>query len=284
MNSIEILILFLLFAAIAYFVHTGIQLFSKGWSGYEQKYIQGAEQTLESMYLTIPAQNILYLSIAFFVLTSLFVSLFSGSWTFGLILGVIFFFIPFISIKLLKKRRDAAFAIQLVGGLGAMGNAIKAGLSLPQAIDVVHREMDNPIAQEFRLVAHEIHFGADIVDALGHLEERMPNPDLSLIVTAISVAREVGGNLSEIFGNISNTIRERQTLDKKVKAITAQGKMQGTALCCVPILLGGALTYMYPDMMAPMYETNIGILLIILCVIMLITGWFFIVKLTAIDF
>jgi tight adherence protein B len=284
MNTVEILILFILFSAIAYFVHTGIQLFSKGWSGYEEKYIKGAEQNLESMYLTIPAQNILYLSVASFLLVSLFVSLFSGSWTIGIMLGVASFFIPFIALKFLKKRRDSLFAIQLVGGLGAMANAIKAGLSLPQAIDVIHREMDNPIAQEFKVVAHEIHFGADIVDALKNLEERMPNPDLALIVTAISVAREVGGNLSEIFDNISNTIRERQTLDKKVKAITAQGKMQGTALCLVPIMLGGLLTYMYPEMMAPMYETTIGIMLLVMSALMLIVGWFFIVKLTTIDF
>lgn len=284
MDLIELSILTLLFSAIAYFVYLGMTLFSKGWSGYESKYIQGAEQTLDAMYLTIPGQNILYLSLACFFLVTLFASLLSGVWLLGIVLGGLSFFIPVISIKVLKAKRDANFAVQLVGALGAMSNAIKAGMSLPQAIDVVHKEMDNPIAQEFRLVAHEVHFGADIVDALKHLEERMPNPDLALIVTAISVAREVGGNLSEIFENISETIRERQTINKKVKAITAQGKMQGTALCCVPILLGGVLTFMYPEMMQPMYETTPGILLLIGCGLMLITGWFFIAKLTRVDF
>ncbi|MBF0197531.1 MAG: type II secretion system F family protein [Planctomycetes bacterium] len=284
MIGTEAFILLLLFAAIAYICHTGFDLFSKGWSSYEEGYIQGAEKTLDAMYLTIPAQHLAYLSLTSFFIVTIFVSLLSGSWPFGLILGIVALLTPIFVLRGLKKRRDKLFGIQLVGGMSNMGNALKAGLSLPQAIDLIHQEMDNPIAQEFRLLSHELHFGTDMPTALGHLEERMPNPDLSLMITAINVSMEVGGNLSDIFENISDTIRERQTVEAKVKALTAQGKMQGTVMCMIPIGLCTALTVMYPDMMAPLYETTIGMILIGICIIMLICGWLLIAKLTKIDF
>ena len=284
MTLLEFLILLLLFSAIAYICYCGVELFGKGWSSYEGRYIAGAEQTLDAMYLTIPAQHLTYLSLASFFIVTLFVSLLTTSWVLGIILGMIGLLGPTVSLKVLKSRRDKLFGIQLVSALNNMGNALKAGMSLPQAIDLVHQEMDNPIAQEFRLLAHELHFGTDMEEAFFHMEERMPNPDLSLMVTAINVAREVGGNLADIFENISGTIRERQALEAKVKALTAQGKMQGTVLCLIPVGLGTVLTLFYPGMMRPMFETNIGLLLIGFCVVMLITGWFFIVKITTIDF
>jgi tight adherence protein B len=121
-------------------------------------------------------------------------------------------------------------------------------------------------------------------EALKNLEKRMPNQDLSLVVTAINISMDVGGNLSDIFDNIANTIRERQTLEAKVKSLTAQGKMQGTVMCMIPIGLLSILSTLYPEMMAPLYESNEGIFTLIFCAFMLVAGWFSIAKLTQIDF
>ena len=280
----ELIILLLLFAAISYFIHTGIKLFSKGWSGYEEKMMQGAEKNLDAMYLTIPSQHISYLALACFFITTMVFLVLSGSWVVSLMVGTVALSFPLLLLRVLKKRRDRLFGLQLVPALNNMGNALKAGLSLSQAIDLIHREMESPISQEFRLLARELHFGESMAHALSHLENRMPNQDLSLMVTAVNISSEVGGNLANVFENISTTIRERQTLEAKVKSLTAQGKMQGTVMCLIPVGLGGILTVLYPDMMRPLYETNMGYALMGVCTVMLITGWFFIVRLTRIDF
>jgi tight adherence protein B len=282
--STEILILILLFGGISYFVHTGIELFSNGWSSYENKMLDGAEQTLDSMYLTIPTQHITYLALTCFFILSITFYILSGSLVAAMLMGTAGLTLPMFLLKYLKKKRDKTFGLQLVPALSNMGNALKAGLSLTQAIDLIHSEMDGPISQEFKLLSHELHFGETLSSALNNLEKRMPNQDFSLVVTAIKISTEVGGNLSEIFSNIATTIRERQALEAKVKSLTAQGKMQGTVMCMIPIGLGTALTVLYPEMMSPLYETQIGIFTMIFCVMMLIAGWFSIAKLTEIDF
>ena len=293
----ELLILILFFGTIVYFVHTGIELFSKGWTSYEERMSAGkglatiegkvnfsTEKTLDAMFLTLPPQLLTYLSLASFFMVTLMVSLLLSNWSLGLFLGILALALPLVSLKVLKKRRDALFGIQLVSGLNNMGNALKAGLSLPQAIDLVATEMDNPIAQEFRLLSNELKLGTPLDEGLAHLEDRMPNPDLTLAVTAINISTEVGGNLSEVFENISGTIRERQVLAAKVKALTAQGKMQGTVMCMLPVGLVGILSSLFPDMMRPLFHTTAGMVVIVISIVMLTLGWLFMVKITQVDY
>jgi tight adherence protein B len=283
-DSLELLILLLFFFGVCIFVNIGVKMFQVGWSGYEEKVTSGAEKQLEAMYLTMPAQHVFYLSLASAFMSFFITFVVLGSWSFSLVMGLLALSVPSLTLVSLKRRRDRHFGEQLVPALGNMGNALKAGLSLNQAMDLIHREMDNPIAQEFRLVAQELRFGENLVEALQHLEKRMPNPDLSLMVTAIHISTEVGGNLAEVFEHISETIRDRQTLEAKVKALTAQGKMQGFVMCGIPIGLGAILTAMHPDMMAPLYTTGAGMVLMVVIAIMLVMGWVMINKLTRIEF
>jgi|SaaInlStandDraft_1057018.scaffolds.fasta_scaffold27659_4 tight adherence protein B len=280
----EIPILILLFGAIVYFAYVGFELFSKGWSSYENKVTGGTEETLESMYLTIPTQHIIYLCLASFCTIALFVSLLFGNGLAGLILGSGAFLLPWFGLRFLKAKRDRLFGEQLVPALGNMGNALRAGMSLPQAIELIHQEMDNPVAQEFRFLSHELKLGTDMPTALGNLERRMPNEDLSLMVTAVNISSDVGGNLSDIFENIAETIRDRQVLTAKVKSLTAQGKMQGVVMCMIPVGLGTVLTFFYPNMMAPLYETNTGMVVLGISFVMLVLGYASITKLTKVDF
>ena len=283
-THVEGLILLLLFGGVCTFVFIGVKLFSVGWAGYEEGVTSVSERQLEAMYLTIPAQHVLYLSLgtAFGLFLTLF--LLAGSWSFSVLMGLLGLGVPSVALSYLKRRRDRLFGEQLVPALGNMANALKAGLSLNQAIDLVHREMSNPIAQEFRLVSQELKFGERLPEALKHLEDRLPNADLPLVVTAINISTEVGGNLADIFGNIADTIRDRQTLERKVKSLTAQGKMQGFVMCGIPVGLAVILSLLYPDMMAPLYETVPGVLLMVVMFVMLSMGWYMIAKLTRIDF
>jgi len=269
--------------AVALFVLVGFQLFSSGWQSYEERYVEGASRTLDSMYLTIPMQHLIYVSFASSVLIGVMSGLVFGSIAWGVILGLVGFALPSLAIRWLKKRRDVKFREQLVDALMNISNSLRAGFSLHQAFDMVQREMPNPISQEFRLVNQQLRFGLSMEEALGNLLGRMPSEDLDLVVTAITISRDVGGNLTEVFDNIADTIRSRHRLYGKIRALTAQGKWQAALICSLPPLLGIAINAINPKLMEPVYSTIYGWGLIALIVALQILGIATILKIVNID-
>ncbi len=269
--------------AVALFVLLGFQLFTTGWQSYEEKYVKGAGRTLDTMYLTMPIQHLIYLSFASCVVIGLLVGMLFGSIAWGVILGMLGFTLPTLAVRLLKKRRDARFRFQLVDALTNVSNSLRAGFSLHQAFGLVQREMPNPISQEFRLVNQELRFGVNMEDALGNLMGRMPSEDLELVVTAITISRDVGGNLTEVFDNIAETIRSRHRLYGKVRALTAQGKLQAALICSLPVLLAIAINAINPALMKPVYTTVYGWGMIALIVILQVVGVLTILKIVSID-
>ena len=183
----------------------------------------------------------------------------------------------------LKNARDKAFGLQLVDALVNMGNSLKAGFSLNQALELVQREMENPMSQEIRLVTQEIRLGVSVENALQHLLERMPSQDLDLVVTAITISREIGGNLTEVFDNIADTVRERHRIGGKIDALTAQGKLQGIIISLLPIGVGVALNLINPKKMEPMFNTFLGWLMIVGILGLEALGMFVIFKIVSIE-
>ena len=119
-----------------------------------------------------------------------------------------------------------------------MANGIKSGTNPQQAMQRVVEIMANPIKAEFSQVITQTQFGQSFEEALNDLGERIPRPDVQMFVTAINILKETGGNLSETFQTIVSTIRERQKLEKKISAMTAQGIMQGIIVSCIPFVMG----------------------------------------------
>jgi tight adherence protein B len=283
MHPIEIPIMLAGAGSAVLFVWIGYRLFSQGWQSYEERYVKGASRTLDAMYLTLPMQHLVYLSFASAGLVGCLVGLVFGSLAWGVITGVVGFGLPTLAVRTLKKRRDAKFREQLVDALVNISNSLRAGFSLHQAFDLVQREMPNPISQEFRLLNQELRFGASMEDALGHLHDRMPSEDLDLVVTAITISRDVGGNLTEVFDNIASTIRARHRLYGKIRALTAQGKWQAALICSLPVLLGIGINMVNPALMEPVYRTVWGWGLIALIVLLQVLGVVFIMKIVNID-
>lgn len=271
------------FAAVTLFVWTGVRLFARGWAGYEQRYIGGAERTLDSIYLTIPPQHVVYLSVVCFVVLGLLASWLFGNLLVGMAFGTPGLFVPKLLLWWLKRRRDRRFDEQLVDALLNMGNSLKAGFSLPQALELIAREMDNPMGQEMRLVVQEMRLGVQMEEALLHLHRRMPSQDLDLIITSILISRDVGGNLTEVFDNIAYTIRERHRIEGKIRALSAQGKLQGFVICCMPPLIAVALHYFAPQVIEPLFTTALGWMTMGLAVILMAIGIRWIYKIVAIE-
>jgi len=278
-----VLVLASTFAAVVLFVMAGVRILAGGWQSYEQRYLSEAERSLDAIYLTIPPQHVLYLSVVcFLVLLALWL------WLFGRVGAAVGLALPGLAVpKLvlwrLKVRRDAAFDRQLVEALVNLGNSLKAGFSLPQALQLLTQEAENPMRQEMGLVVREMQVGADMDEALRHLYERMPTQDLDLVITAISISREVGGDLTEVFDNIAGTIRERHRIEGKIKALAAQGKLQAFVICCMPPAMFLALYYIAPGMVEPLYSEPLGWALMALIALLMGVGIHVIYRIVAIE-
>ena len=272
-----------LFASVVTFVVVGFALFTRGWDSYEERYVEGAQRTLDSIWITMPVQNVVYLSILAASVVGLLAFAVTQNWVVAVTVAALGFSAPKFMLMYLGHRRGVKFGEQLVDALVNMGNSLRAGFSMPQALDLVQREMDNPISQEMRLVVQEMRLGVAMEQALGHLAQRMPSQDMDLLVTAITISREVGGNLTEVFENIADTIRERHRIEGKISSLTAQGKLQGIVISLLPIGIGFAINVLTPDFLTPLYTTLPGAIMLAAVVVFEVLGLFFIYKITKID-
>jgi tight adherence protein B len=154
----------------------------------------------------------------------------------GVLIGALLgFFAPTLYLRRQQGRRLIKFDNQLADMLSLMVNGLRAGYSIMQAMEAVSKELPPPISDEFRRVVQEIQLGIPMDTALENLTRRIPSKDLDLVVTAISVQREVGGNLAEIMDTISHTIRERVRVKGEIRVLTSQVLMSGRVLAILPI-------------------------------------------------
>jgi tight adherence protein B len=180
----------------------------------------------------------------------------------AVLLGLAGYFGPWAVVKYLRKRRLDEIDDQLVDALRMMANALKSGLSLQQAIELVTREMKAPISDEFGRVVKEIHLGQLTDHALRRMAERVPLEDLGLAIDSILMLRETGGNLSESFQVIAQTIVERKKVQGKIKTLTAQGMAQGVLVGAMPIGMLLIFSFVDASFIRPLFTTLLGWLML----------------------
>ena len=180
-----------------------------------------------------------------------------------------------------KRRRK--FNDQLPEALATMSNALRAGFSLAQAFDSVVSQGDKPMCEEFAILQQQLRIGMSFEDALQSMSGRVGSDDLTLVTTAILVSRKTGGNVTEIFDKISETIRARQKIERKVQTLTAQGRMQGMLVSLMPLVLGIALVALKPNMMIPFLTSFAGVVSVLVVILLITVGWLIIRKITKID-
>jgi tight adherence protein B len=198
----------------------------------------------------------------------------------GLIIG---YFFPRVLVKIRKGRRLHAFNDQLGDSITLMANALRAGYSLLQAMEVVSRELAPPISAEFARVIKEVGLGLSQEDAMKHLQERIQSDDLDLMITAINVQHEVGGNLSEILDTIGHTIRERVRIQGEIRVLTAQGMMSGYVISFLPIGLMLILFLINRQYIGAMFKEPCGWAMLAFMAITMSLGFFSIQKIVHVD-
>ncbi|MFA9403124.1 MAG: type II secretion system F family protein [Anaerolineales bacterium] len=210
----------------------------------------------------------------------------SSSLIFAFIGMVVGAFLPRMYVKRQEKNRLKKFDNQLSDMLNLMVNGLRAGFSTLQAMEAVSRELPPPINDEFHRVVQEMQLGIMMEDALDHLLRRINSEDLDLVITAINVQREVGGNLAEILDSISFTIRERVRIKGEIQALTAQGRATAWVISAMPIALTALLFLINRSYIMQFFnpETrSCGIPIIVLAAVMIITGFIATQKIVDID-
>lgn len=185
--------------------------------------------------------------------------------------------------KWLDERRRVKFNSQLPEALATMCNALRAGFSIAQAFDSVVEQGDKPMSEEFAILQQQLRVGMSFEDALESMCVRVGSEDLSLVTTAIIISRKTGGNVTEIFDKISETIRNRMRIERKVRTLTAQGRLQGIVVSALPLFLGGAMCVLKPKMMIPFLLSWIGLLCVAAMLALISIGWLMICRIIKID-
>ncbi len=184
----------------------------------------------------------------------------------------------------MKNKRIIEFDQQLTEALIMISNALKAGYSFLQALAVAAEEAGDPLSSEFKILLKELSLGIPLEDGLANFLDRMPSDDLKLIINAILIQKDVGGNLSEILENISGTIRDRQQIKNEVRSLTAQGRLSGLIIMVMPFFLGIVIYIFDPNYIMTLFNTLIGRFLLILAIVNQVIGWLFIRKIIKIDY
>nr|BFD58007.1 type II secretion system F family protein [Bdellovibrio sp. CKG001]BFD61434.1 type II secretion system F family protein [Bdellovibrio sp. HM001] len=190
--------------------------------------------------------------------------------------------LPLLLVRLIYEKRCAKFVDQMVDGLTIMANGIKAGSNPQESMKRVVEIMGNPMSQEFAQVLYQMQVGDSFESALNDLGNRIPRPDVQMFVTSINILKETGGNLAETFQTIVLVVRERQKVEKKIQALTAQGLMQGIIVTLIPFILMVVFTVIDPTFIKPMFSTTLGLVLLVAMLGLQIIGGVLIKKLVTI--
>ena len=192
--------------------------------------------------------------------------------------------LPVVYVKAAKARCVKVFDAQLLDALTIMCNSLRAGFSFQTAMENIANEMQDPIAREFRRVVRECHLGMSLEESLARLVQRSGNEDLDLIVSAVLIQKQVGGNLAEVLENISGTIQQRIKLRGDIKVMTSSGMMSGYIIGLLPVIMLVALMLLTPEYIEDFLASDIGRILLVLATFMEAIGFYFVRKIVNVKF
>lgn len=206
------------------------------------------------------------------VIVGVIAVLVAKKWYVGILAAIVIVAIEYIYVLVRIEHRSSSFTNQLGDCLMMVANALRAGFSFLQAMEMISKEMEPPISDEFKHVMRDIGLGATVERALDDMDKRVGSPDFSLVVTAVLIQQQVGGDLAQILDTISETIQDRIRMRREVKTLTTQGRMSGWILILTPVVLALIMTSSNPDYLDPLFKHPIGQIILAATIIMEIIG------------
>ncbi len=274
---------FLLVAAAVFLLALlAFAVLRRAFEQYRARYVARSLRDLSDMFLFVEPRQLVLLNVAAMALLAAL-----GLWGGGPFLcapaAALGFFAPALGVRVYRRRRLRRFEAQLTEALQQMANALRAGLTFPQAVEQAARDALPPLAQEFGLYVKEVKLGVPAAEALSAMAARVGSEDLELVAASTNLARQMGGNLAEMFETIAATVRERFRLEGKIRALTSQGKLQGMIVATLPLWVAAFLDWYRPDLLQPMFEHAYGYLLVAAIVLLEATGFVLIRRIVAVD-
>jgi len=202
----------------------------------------------------------------------------------SIIAGIAASIVPFVIVSSTRQKRLASFHAQIGDALTIMSNSLRSGFSFVQSMDMVSKELADPIKKEFNRTIVEINLGASTETALLNLAKRVNSDDLDLIVTAVLIQRQVGGNLAEVLDNIAAAVRERIRIKGEIKTLTAQGRISGLIIGLLPIFLLIFMLTVNPGYIMELFTTKIGLVMLTFALLGQIIGLMIIKRIVDIRF
>ncbi|MEW6661239.1 MAG: type II secretion system F family protein [Bacillota bacterium] len=233
-----------------------------GWLGFWKKLLQVLDQELLKADLPIKVEEFFGLTLAAAILPgTLFIAL-TGRGILFVLWVLVIVCAAALFLKREQRKRSMAFDRQLAESLGTMANSLRAGFSFLQSMEMIGQESRPPLAAEFHKTLKEIKLGVTTEEALQHLCQRVTSQDLDLIITALLIQRQVGGNLAEVLDRISHTIKERNRIRGEIRTLTAQGKISGFVIGSLPFGLGLFLMTVNPEYIGALFRHPVGYVLV----------------------
>ena len=227
---------------------------------------------LERADIPLRTVELVYISVGSALVSGLLLALFGAGSLVILLVMVGGGSVPIMFVAWKARRRLVAIDDQLPDLLITLAASLKAGHSFRQGIQAVVDEGEGPAGKEFKRVLTETRLGRPMDDALGEMADRVGSKNLRFVVTAVTIQRQVGGSLAGIFDMVAEAVRQRQAFARKIRSLTAMGRMSAYVLAGIPLFLLGAITLLNREYMSPIYNTSTGHMLLLTGAVMMGVG------------
>ncbi len=281
--SLDLLLIYIvIFVFVIFCVLIFQHLFKDIFLIYRENFLTRVDRGLREILLYMDAQQLFSLTLLGAIsigVTSLFLfNIFVTMVLIGTILAAPAFVLPY-----LKKRRSGLFEKQLPNALESMAGSLQSGQNLVNSMAQVIKNQPNPIAAEFTQALGEYRIGRDLIDSFDDMCVRIDKEDLILFVSSVKISREVGGNLSVTLKGLAQSLREKEKMEGKIRALTSMGVMQGWFASAVPVFVGYFFYLAEPNSMAMLFTTRLGWYVLALIAFLMVLGRVFIKKVVEID-
>jgi len=241
------------------------------------------ERSLEQANIPVRPGEAIIAVIGVAIIVGLLLGLFTGSVIWAVIAGVVVVVVLYMYVSGAASKERKRFANQLPEVLTLLATSLRAGYSIMQAIEAVAAEAPEPSNREFGQAMAEIRLGRPMIEALGDVAVRMESQDFEWTVMAISIQREVGGNLAEVLQSTAETILHRNRFRREVKALTAEGRFSMWIMALLPVAVFGMITVLNPGYAEPLYSTIPGYVMVGGAIFLMVVGIFWMQKIVKIE-
>lgn len=247
------------------------------------KSINKTANILEQAAIPLKPEEFFVIRLIVAFVSTLLIVLLTGTFWVTLPSVIVGYWIPKIYVTIRRKKRLERLGGQLAEALGIMANSMRAGFSFMQALQLIGKEMPDPIGPEFDRTVREINYGVGMEEAFYSLMKRLPDKDLELFTQALLIQRSSGGNLAELLETMQETIRSRVRIKDEINTLTAEGRMSAWIITFLPIGIGLYMLMANPDYFRPLLIEPIGWIILGFGGISIFIGWFIMQKIITIE-